>query len=964
MNKIESKFNLKTLFMFLTMLVLSLSMVLATACTNGGATSTSTSTSEESTSESTAEEAEDDEQLFKNGDFEHPTNKYPGKDPITLSSSSTKWTGSVDGEVGYQINSSTVKRGIIDVADSEDPEVTDDPFDKLQGNTTYKNVLTTNPGTPVSNGLISAEEIEKATEDGLRIGEDYTRLLMLYNKDYAAQYVTSTTSLKVPAGQYGKLTVWVYTLNLERTVGSDAGAYIKVKNNVTNPTVEGTTYDPLVVENIDTNGVWTKYTIYLAPNTSKSSTFTVVLGLGEGNKLNVENHVKGFAFFDNVSFELIDSAAYGDVTADTTIEIDTTGEEYALTSDRVDGQTNKVVKFDLTEGVVDTSFNLGGEVAADAVLLYPEELASNYVTYNATEDVLKFDFSSFNNIGAAYTYESAVHTLEGGKYVRISFLAKIEAEDYQTQATIALYDVAKGENVAVFENVSTKDFEDENNDNFARFTFYVANNFFYEKEGVVEFEESMQYQLKISFGPTDESVINQLGGKLTLPIGTATFKNFEIEYLTKDNYNIADVSSDTRAKKATLIGGYSSDYVAPKTEEDEDDDEATDSYNVNLTGYGKVLLQEGNVVSLNELTSTTLFRSENTTENDATIGVVNSKYVSSYNSYIAAALNGAQAKLDAMRDSETNVNKYVQALAIHNVCGTNYVLGNTISVPKNTTYVFSIKVYVHGNATAFVKLVDINNQGADFLNYSTTVKFADSNTLRDGFATVTFVITTGFENYDVRLKFGVEGENGVALFQSLLPGSANSSYTSFEALKTTLNTNDIYAFVEESKLATTTYYYASENHAGDLSLALKDEDGNVRKTVSSKKEVNKGYATLDFEGASTLVIYNRLNLDDRYIIEAPETPEVPESTVDPATQGTKSYGWLQVTSILLALALVLALIAVVVRKSAEGKNKKRKNTESYYQGYNKNKYSRNNDVAVPDEDDKAKDYDYENPENN
>ena len=165
-------------------------------------------------------------------------------------------------------------------------------------------------------------------------------------------------------------------------------------------------------------------------------------------------------------------------------------------------------------------------------------------------------------------------------------------------------------------------------------------------------------------------------------------------------------------------------------------------------------------------------------------------------------------------------------------------------------------------------------------------------------------------------------------------------------------------------MATTTYYYAYESHAGNTSLALKDDNGNVRKTVSSKKEVAEGYATLGYEGATNkLVIYSRTNLDDRYIIEAPETPAV-TTPVDPATQGNKSYGWLQVTSIILALVLVLALIAVVVRKSTEGKNKKRKNTERYYQGYNKNKFSRNNDVAVPDEEDKAKDYDYDNPENN
>ncbi len=939
MNKIENKFNFKTFIMFLTVLVLSLSMVLATACSKGGQTSTSTSTStnSNSTSESESEEALDDEQLFANGDFEHPTNKHPSKEPITLSSSSTKWTGSVDGEVGFQVNSSNVKRGIIDVEE--------EAYGKL--NTTYNTVE--NPGTPVTKGVIvddpSTEDVNEAgmVDGANRAG---TKVLMLQNKELVAQFATSSTSLKVPAGEYGKLTVWVYTGDLTRNYGSTAGAYIKVKNTVTNPTVEGATYDPLVIENIDTAKTWVAYTIYLAPNTVKSSSYTLILGLGEGNKFNCENHVKGFAYFDNVSFELIDEEAYLAVTADKTVKVETSASEYSLTDGGRVASVNKTVKFDLTESTT-TSFTLGGNGE------YLDYAGHTLVHEGASfeNNVLTIDFSSLA-IGSAYTHTSDVFTLNAETYVRISFWANIDAEDYQTKATMSLYDVAKEKDVAIFENVSTeKDEEDEKDDGFERFTFYVANNFL---------SETMQYQLKLSFGPTDANSITDV--KL-LPTGVATFKDFEIEYLTKENYDIVDVTSDTRAKKCSLIGNYDSDYVAP---EDEEDEETKDSYNVNVTGYGKELLENGNVVSLNELSSTTLTQSKTTDTNKALIGVVNSKYADKYNATVAAALGGAKAKLDEMRVTEKDTNEHVQALLVYNETGANFVLGNVISIPKNSTYMFSIRVYVHGDATAFVKLININKNGEDLLNYTTAVTSETSNKFRDGFATVTFIITTGFENYDVRLKFGVEGDGSVALFQSILPGSSNTTYTSYEAINSALNVNNIYTFTK-NEMATTTYYYANESHAGDTNLALKDENGVVRKTVSTKKQVNEATASLTVDTTNTkLVIYNRLNLDDRYIIEAPEVEESAptESTESTEAEGGQNYGWLQVTSIIIALALVAALVAVVVRKATEGKNKKRKHTETYYQGFNKNKFSKKNDVAVPDEDEKAKDYDYDNPENN
>ena len=377
------------------------------------------------------------------------------------------------------------------------------------------------------------------------------------------------------------------------------------------------------------------------------------------------------------------------------------------------------------------------------------------------------------------------------------------------------------------------------------------------------------------------------------------------------------------------------------------------------------MLEKGEIIPLSGLSSSNLVQSEddNTKFN---VGVVNSKYSDKYNETVKAALGATKEMLTEMAKTEKNVNKDVQALLVHNISGeANFVSGSVISIPQNSTYVFSIRVYAHDTAKAFVRLVDIDDRTNVFKNFGTKIDNATSKTFEDGFATVTFIITTGFENYDLRLEFGVEGA-GVALFQSIATGSVNANYVSFESVESAFNADNVYAFASKNSIAQSTYHYSNESDAGNLSAALKNEDGSYIVDTSAKKYTQYGVATLANSDVA-LIVYERLNLDDRYVIDVDEDAEeevTSESESTEKVEGGENYGWLQVTSIIIALALVAALVAVVVRKATENKNKKRKNTEKYYQGFDKNKFSKSNDVAVPDEDEKAKDYDYDNPENN
>lgn len=914
MNKTESKFNFKTLLTFLTVLVLALSMVLATACTSDESTSESSS---ESTTESTSE-TKVDTQTLKNGDFEFTTGKNTNK-PNTASSWSVRTDGYDD---GYQSSASSYV--LIDTKEEAYNALGAD-YRNVKGSGETQTVE--NPGTPVAEDDADTE----ANEAG-------TKVMMLRNKDFSAQYASSSTTLSVPAGQYGRLSVWVRTDDVEGVLGSSAGAYVKVKHNVVEK--DNATYSPLVVRNIDTKGAWVEYVVYLTPNQNRATTYTLVLGFGEGNLFNAEHHAKGWAYFDNAKFELVGEVpATVDYSAGVNagFGVDLAGADYT-------SKKEINVAFDLNDGT-ETAFDV---TSTDAIADGWNEVNPNgeikkddsKITVSANEVVI--DFSDFA-IGSSYTHTSAVKSLGAKSYARISFWAKITAPSYATKATMAIYDVAKGKNVASFDNVSTDGVENELTDDFARYTFYVANNF----------ATALDYQLKLSFGPTEKSA--SLDVK-TLPIGKAIFKDFVIETLAdKDAYDLADVSTDTRAKKVSLIGDNYRDFV----EDDGDDDTTTkDSYSVTVTGPAKTRLENGEMISVDELSSANLATSA--TSADAIIGVVNSKYYTA-DSDIVAAMN-------AIKNSNAftfGTNKEVQALAFKNVNGNNYVAGNYIDIPKNSTYVFSVNVYAH-SGNAFVRLVDMEKSTSTETvvlldgKLQSVVTNAESAKFLDGttpYVTVTFIITTGAETFSTRIEFGTDG---VALFDGFNCGSANSTYTSADVVKETFFDGTDFTFATE-KVVPEIYYYADEADVGDPDLRLTDENGNVRVKYGEETEI----VAIGKINDKALIHYYRLDTDDVYEIEVDEDEEesVEESTSDSTAELGENVGWLQVTSIIIALVLVAALIAVVVRKSMEGKTSKKQQTEKYYQGYDKsNRYSKKSDVAVPDEDDLAEDYNYDDAE--
>ena len=135
-----------------------------------------------------------------------------------------------------------------------------------------------------------------------------------------AQKYTSS-SITLAAGTEAKFSVWVNTKNLTyyggETFDANRGAYIAVAN-----TVGGTTQDSFVVRNIITNGEWQQYTFYIKASDYASTSFSVELGLGSqdnGTNTNKTSYVQGYAFFDDLRYEVKTAGAFDSET--TTDEI-------------------------------------------------------------------------------------------------------------------------------------------------------------------------------------------------------------------------------------------------------------------------------------------------------------------------------------------------------------------------------------------------------------------------------------------------------------------------------------------------------------------------------------------------------------------------------------------------------------------------------------------------------------------
>ncbi|MDE7373213.1 MAG: hypothetical protein K2N18_04040, partial [Clostridia bacterium] len=117
------------------------------------------------------------------------------------------------------------------------------------------------------------------------------------NKIYGpTAYGYTSASFSLAKGSYYKLSVDVLTYKINGEKEEFRGARIYVSSN---------TYAEF--EAIDTNGEWKTYELFIETSPASSTSLTLLLGLGKYNSYFSKGLTSGYAFFDNVSLEKIDT---------------------------------------------------------------------------------------------------------------------------------------------------------------------------------------------------------------------------------------------------------------------------------------------------------------------------------------------------------------------------------------------------------------------------------------------------------------------------------------------------------------------------------------------------------------------------------------------------------------------------------------------------------------------------------
>lgn len=141
-------------------------------------------------------------------------------------------------------------------------------------------------------------------------------VLMIYFTDKASPSAfayTSSTNITFESEKTYKLSFWVRTLGIldkdQKTVadgGKQVGAAVKLG-------------DELLFEDINTNGEWVQYSVFVKGSTTQNVSRALQFWLGQGYKGNEDDFVSGAAFFDCISLV---EADYPQTVADTEVKLD------------------------------------------------------------------------------------------------------------------------------------------------------------------------------------------------------------------------------------------------------------------------------------------------------------------------------------------------------------------------------------------------------------------------------------------------------------------------------------------------------------------------------------------------------------------------------------------------------------------------------------------------------------------
>jgi hypothetical protein len=326
------------------------------------------------------------------------------------------------------------------------------------------------------------------------------------------------------------------------------------------------------VKNINTEGEWKEYTFYIKGSYYADTTFSLVLGLGQGSTTDRLEYVNGYAFFDNITVEDVedfDTATAGltvatletekfDKTVDAYVK---DGDKFAMNfyGDESDWLNVDIPNVTVTETAESDNSSVNPAAAttdvtkvfANQAAIETEAANNEYLGYVYDNFFKGEEFVGNNEVlmflstnGTAYTAENAMSfTLPANQnYMAISFFVKTSDLKGGTGAGITL---VNGLNKTSFTAIDTSDLaEDEENttDGWQQVFFFV------ERDEEVDAADEMDFSLTFNYGATE---ITSSATKASFVQGFAAFAKFTAYTgMTELEYEAA--ATGTYAKKVVL----------------------------------------------------------------------------------------------------------------------------------------------------------------------------------------------------------------------------------------------------------------------------------------------------------------------------------------------------------------------------------------------------------------------------
>ena len=755
-----------------------------------------------------------------------------------------------------------------------------------------------------------------------------------------AQKITSSSTITLEKGSYGKLSVWVKTVNILE--GDNVGANIRISS-----TFNGTSQAEYALTNIVTSD-WKEYVIYVKADEQFDTTFKVALGLGYG----LNGITQGTAYFDNVKFEELE-------TAPDTTNFDVTNFVYNG-EDKIVKNAKEVTKSllytvsinDYITANASTYFTTVNNLEESKVVLakgtkapiYTVDVAKEESPYGKAVKATKIDFTGAS---ATLTYDGFTQ-VGTESYAFVTFAIKNELKKFgSTDITVNVYDMLSGKKDIVTRGIATAS---NVSDEWQKVNVLIKNNFVDDNDPSTTNDVARNYKIEIVIGPTilSDAKFSDDFASGTVTITTPQVASGKIfasqekaeEASQETVYGLYNLYSGTANGTVALYAGLTSDYK-------EDSNNESYAFSIAPSDIGSILTHPANVNGYQGIVANHIYVKDGGTVaeiNTRTTGFKNEDNSVSYAGLINTDYNYSISGLsDALNFNATDDEESIQPLMIYNASADNYgFIGTSNTISASSYAKVSVTLRVVDDAVANIYLVESNNKEKNVLTFGgkingedidkeLSIKVTEDMMAQNGWVTVDFYIATGVNSKTFRVE----------LWNGYRDGDATNSSKGFVFFKNVTVTTSS-GFSESTRLEDTFTVSGNPLYTEKIiqGESLKNTILYTRALTDTEKQFNSeqkssedkvSYSENYIWAQTDTMIYAIYNTIEPVEVDPYDNVEDEETKDSGCTAQTDpSTFWLSFSTILLGVALVLAILMLFIKNIRRRRKANASDAKSHY----------------------------------